>query len=181
MDSPHEVGAAAGPSSNEAIPADPAEEHWDASSVASEYTEDPPGHDTLLLHLLESLESIESRGDFAAIIPCAANFKPHIHVQGVGHVQLPLSKDQARQIIEQAHPAPYGKGSETLVDEAVRRTFEIDPDSFEIKNPEHWNLWVRKVMTRALRKMGVDAGNVQAELYKMLIYEEDAMFKAHTE
>lgn len=132
-------------------------------------------------YLWDALSEIKSGGEFAAIDHCPGEFKPEIHVQGVGDIQLPLSEEQARKIIEQAHQAPYGKGSETLVDVSVRRTFEIDPGSFEIRNPDVWNRWVKHFTERLTRKRGVAGHPVQAELYKMLIYEEGAMFKAHTE
>jgi hypothetical protein len=33
--------------------------------------------------------------------------------------QLPLSAEVAKKIIQAGHASPYGKGSETLVDESV--------------------------------------------------------------
>jgi hypothetical protein len=128
--------------------------------------------------LLAALDTIESPGTFASKgeLPYV---DPQINVQDVGPVTLPLQESQARQMIEQAHQAPYGKGSETLVDTKVRNTLELNPDQFKLENP-HWDSYVEKACACAARDLGVDVP-VSAELYKMLIYEKGAMFKPHTE
>jgi hypothetical protein len=82
-------------------------------------------------------------------------------------------------MIDKAHHAPYGKGSETLVDTAVRNTWELNPDQFEFGNPE-WDKYIEEACACVARDLGVDSP-VSAELYKMLIYEKGAMFKPHTE
>lgn len=128
--------------------------------------------------LLAALNAIESSGTFASKgeLPYV---DPQINVQGVGPITLPLQESQARQMIDQAHQAPYGKGSETLVDTTVRDTLELNPAQFELGNPD-WDSYVETACAWVARDLGVDAP-VSAELYKMLIYEKGAMFKPHAE
>lgn len=40
-------------------------------------------------------------------------------------IGLPLSKVDAQKIIDASHQAPFGRGTETLVDKAVRNTWEL--------------------------------------------------------
>lgn len=152
------------------------------SSVVSDLSTRKPRKGTRA-DINQAMAGIKAVGDFAAFAPIQGEFEPVIQVNGVGNIKLPLGEAQARQIIGKAHQAPYGKGSETLVDVSVRRTFELDPDQFEMANPVHWSKIVNKQLGVVLQKLGVDSKGVlvHAELYKMLIYEEGAMFKAHTE
>ena len=71
-------------------------------------------------NLSEYLEFIGS-GTFATSgsLPNAAN--PGLRIEGVGNVGLPLSDRDAIDIARVCHEAPFGKGSETRVDRAVRR------------------------------------------------------------
>lgn len=45
-----------------------------------------------------------------------------LSVHGVGKIILPLQEAQVRELIAASRQAPYGKGSETIVDTAVRNT-----------------------------------------------------------
>jgi len=128
-----------------------------------------------------ALAGLKAVGNFAASAHIYDDFEPVVHIHGVGNIRLPLSEGQARKIIEKAHQAPYGKGSETLVDVSVRRTFELNSDQFDIANPGHWTKVVQEQLEVVSQELGVDGKGVQAHLYKMLIYEKGAMFKAHTE
>lgn len=135
-------------------------------------------HPSIKKELAEALDCVQPAGTFASQgeLPFA---DPQIKVNEVGTICLPLQESQARQLMEQAHQAPYGKGNETLVDTAVRNTLELNPDQFELVNPD-WDNYVRQVCASVARDLGVDAP-VSAELYKMLIYEKGGMFKPHTE
>ncbi|MFO7905266.1 MAG: hypothetical protein ACQESR_17160 [Planctomycetota bacterium] len=46
---------------------------------------------------------------------------PGLDVDGLGAVGLPLTKAQARKLIKLCQQAPYGKGTETVVDTDVPR------------------------------------------------------------
>ncbi len=54
----------------------------------------------------------------------------------MGVVGPPLTKTHARKLIKLCRQAPYGKGTETVVDTAVRRVWELDPAQFKLTNPK---------------------------------------------
>ncbi|MBS0445776.1 MAG: hypothetical protein JSR59_07490 [Proteobacteria bacterium] len=74
--------------------------------------------------LASVLQTVGTPGDFFAAGHCALHV-PLIEVDGVGPIALPLLPAQAAQLIAAAERAPYGRGGETLVDTAVRRTWQI--------------------------------------------------------
>ncbi|KAF5659957.1 hypothetical protein FHETE_9239 [Fusarium heterosporum] len=130
--------------------------------------------------LLKAIESIRAPGAFAfnAVLD---KLPPDlgISVNGVGRIPLPLNESHARRIISKAHRAPYGKGSDTIVDTTVRNTWEIDPTQFAIT----WSGWsssLRNIRGVVAQQLGINT-TVHADLYKMLLYEKGAMFKAHTD
>ena len=73
--------------------------------------------------LLDALDDITAPGSVAGSARITVTPPVDVHVHGVGPISLPLDEDKARQIISVRHQAPYGKGSETLVDTAVRNTW----------------------------------------------------------
>lgn len=139
------------------------------------------GFDHLQDGILDGLQPIQTTGSFASFAPLSSNHNPRIHVRDVGEIRLPLCEEQARQIINKAHQAPYGKGSETLVDTSVRNTWELEPSSFFFEEPERWQETLQSLKQSLAATLGMAGLEFQAELYKMLIYETGAMFKAHTE
>ncbi|MCC7151984.1 MAG: 2OG-Fe(II) oxygenase, partial [Rubrivivax sp.] len=83
----------------------------------------------------------------------------------------------AAQLIAVAERAPYGRGADTLVDTAVRRTWQIGADRVHIKG-RHWNAMLEGVVEQAAAGLGAGVG-VEAELYKLLIYDEGSFFLEH--
>lgn len=72
-------------------------------------------------------------------------------------------------------------GSRTIVDPSIRRTWQLSPDQFELRNPK-WPSVVQRVTEQVAQELGcTEAGSVNAQLYKLLLYEEGAMFKPHKE
>lgn len=70
-----------------------------------------------------------------------------------------------------------------MVDETVRKTWEIDGSRVSFSN-QAWHGWLDdRVVRTAAENLGVasDPSCIRAELYKMLLYEEGAMFKPHKE
>ncbi|KAK4150553.1 hypothetical protein C8A00DRAFT_36858 [Chaetomidium leptoderma] len=102
-----------------------------------------------------------------------------LFVHGVGDIKLPLQEDQARQLIAQSRQAPFGKGSETIVDTAVRNTWELDASQFEFRGAA-WPQVLDRCVNHVANSLGI-ASPITAELYKILVYEKGAMFKAHTD
>eukprot|EP01032_Pedospumella_encystans_P013797 gene13797-15868_t len=105
---------------------------------------------------------------------------PAVHVDGVGRIAYPLCKEQTVTLLGVSSQAPFGKGTETVVDVDVRRAWQIDSNLVHI-NP----LWLSNSLPMLVKdccaKLGIDAvkANVRANLYKMLLYEEGGHFKKH--
>lgn len=137
---------------------------------------------TLRAYLEECLTNIQSNGSFAMFESSNNAPNPCIHLRGAGVIGLPLSDRDAKAIVEASHEAPFGKGEKTIVDTKVRRTWEISPAEFQLRNPA-WNTFIKSIVAKVSAGLGIDAASrgVRAELYKMLLYEKGAMFKPHQE
>jgi len=128
--------------------------------------------------LCSALDAVKTAGSFAAFGRIAPdNIKP-ITVHDVGSIAFPLRRATVKQLIEKARQAPYGRGSETFVDTAVRNTWELDAAQLNLSS--QWGSTVQSACKWVAKELGI-AVPVSAELYKMLIYEKGAMFKAHTD
>ncbi len=122
------------------------------------------------------LSTVRRPGDFYASgrIELLA---PRIDVEGVGPIALPLLPVQAQQLVAIAEQAPYGRGAETLVDTAVRRTWQIAPDQVRIAG-KHWSKTLDDIVARVADGLGVSEP-IAAELYKLLIYDKGSFFVSH--
>jgi len=107
----------------------------------------------------------------------SALLAPSIEVAGAGFVALPLLEDQAKRLIAGAEQAPYGRGQETLVDTSVRRCWQIGADRVKIGGAR-WRDTLKEIVARAAEGLGVE-GDVDAEFYKLLIYEPNGFFISH--
>ncbi|MEN8260754.1 MAG: 2OG-Fe(II) oxygenase [Pseudomonadota bacterium] len=126
--------------------------------------------------LAAALSTVQNPGDFYGV-GTTDIFVPRIEVNGVGPIALPLLKAQAEQLVAVAERAPYGRGEETLVDTAVRRTWQIDADRVRIKG-KHWTQTLESIVVRAAEGLGV-AGPVEADFYKLLVYDAGSFFVSH--
>ncbi|UKZ88872.1 uncharacterized protein TrAFT101_004602 [Trichoderma asperellum] len=111
--------------------------------------------------LLSALSSIQTSGSFASF-----DVLPNRRLS------------TSCQLIAKARQAPYGKGSATIVDTTVRNTWELDAGQFTFRSPD-WPGFIQDLCTRVALDLGINAP-ITAQIYKMLIYEKGAMFKAHT-
>ena len=128
-------------------------------------------------HLLEALAAIDRPGDVAAAGDWAL-VMPGLEVEGLGTVGLPLPKTQARALIRRCRQAPYGKGTQTLVDTDVRRVWEMDPEQFELTNPK-WEALIESIVDEAKQRLGLRERKLSAHLYKLLLYEKGNFFLPH--
>ena len=131
---------------------------------------------TAATDLAEILETVVRPGDFVT----SGSFEllpPSIEVEGVGPIALPLLPDQARQLVAVAEQAPYGKGPETRLDTSVRRTWQIGPERVRIRG-KHWSATLKQLLTRIGEGLGV-SDPIEAEFYKLLIYDAGSFFVGH--
>jgi 2OG-Fe(II) oxygenase superfamily len=131
---------------------------------------------TLATDLARLLSSVRRPGDFFAS-GTVDLLTPRLEVDGVGPIALPLLPYQAEQLVTVAEPAPYGRGEATLVDRAVRRTWQIDPDRVRIGG-KHWARTLEMIVARVADGLGVTEP-VAAELYKLLVYDQGGFFVNH--
>lgn len=128
-----------------------------------------------------ALSEIKSSGSFMTQKLLSAAVIPGLHVPGVGAIGLPISTDHAKAMIKSSRMSPYGKGTETLVNETVRKSWQLDANQFSLQN----SLWEKQVAAykdEAIAGLGLTTAKpeeVKVELYKLLIYEEGAFFLPH--
>ncbi|MEC3965804.1 2OG-Fe(II) oxygenase [Flagellimonas halotolerans] len=128
-------------------------------------------------NILICLQDIKGSGKFASIRTADFIF-PGLEVETVGEVAYPINQFQAKALIQVAHKAPFGKGSQTIVDNNVRSAWEIDADKLHFNNP-NWNGFLGKAIKNIKTDLGLEDYTVTAHLYKLLIYEEGDFFLSH--
>jgi hypothetical protein len=106
---------------------------------------------------------ISSGGSFAvggiASFPCL----PGLKIEGVGDISFPLIPFQADLIKETGTQAPYGKGSETIVDKTVRNTIQLSPSLVQFS--PRWPSMLDDLARTACAGMGIDKDTFRTELY----------------
>lgn len=103
---------------------------------------------------------------------------PRVEVEGVGTLAFPVPASQVAQLMAVAARAPYGRGEHTLIDESVRRTWQLTVDQVRVGGAA-WLKVFPEVVGRVVAGLGCDGVPVMAELYKLLVYETGGFFKAH--
>ncbi|KAK5123057.1 hypothetical protein LTR85_003253 [Meristemomyces frigidus] len=162
----------------------PDEEEVDGSDVVEESDEDVLEELTLSdakSALCEALNGIEAAGNFATFGALKQRSDPRISLDAHGAIQLPLTAADAARIIAKSHQAPFGHGTQTIVDPAVRRTWELNPEQFYVTNPAFWQVQ-QEALHAACHGLGIEGGDaIEAQLYKLLLYEKGALFRPHTD
>ncbi|MFN0203750.1 MAG: 2OG-Fe(II) oxygenase [Bacteroidia bacterium] len=132
---------------------------------------------TITEDILEFIKNITSNGTYSAF--GKKDFiLPRLSIKGFGELALPITELQARELIKAAHKAPFGKGSQTILDENVRSAWEIDANDLTFKSAK-WEKWLEELVKEAKIQLGVGNQEVSASLYKMLIYEKGSFFTWH--
>jgi hypothetical protein len=110
----------------------------------------------------------------AGVLPA---IDPGIEVDGLGEMKLPLPAKKVRGLVACCTAAPFGKGTRTYVDKKVRRTFELDPKKFHLSDA--WNSAIARATESAAAQLGLPADQLEARLYKLLVYERGGFFLPH--
>jgi hypothetical protein len=87
---------------------------------------------------------------------------PQLEVEGLGALKLPLKPSTAKKLIACCQASPYGKGTQTLVNTQVRKTFELDPKGFRLGDA--WNSAVADTTRMAAEQLGLPADRLEARL-----------------
>lgn len=136
-----------------------------------------PGQSLSWQNLLHALDNIQTFGDFSWADSYHRFVNPGLDIDGYGQVPLPLCPRAAQKIKQACRPAPFGKGDKTLIDDSVRKTWELDNTRFRIGN-SHWQDFLdNHILARASQQLGLVGAHVK--LHKLLLYEAGSFFKHH--
>jgi hypothetical protein len=103
---------------------------------------------------------------------------PRVEVEGVGLLSFPVPQTQIEQVIRHADRAPYGRGEETIVDESVRKVWQLPANQVRIGG-KSWEKTFSQLLATVVEGLGCADAKVSAELYKLLVYDPGGFFKAH--
>ncbi|KAJ4364668.1 hypothetical protein N0V83_009265 [Neocucurbitaria cava] len=150
----------------------------------NEYSEDEgddadlyQSEDEFMTRLQECLDDVHYQGTFSACQKLSVYPNPGLQVKEVGTIGLPLSARDAQAVASVCKQSPFGKGDETVIDETVRKTWELDTTEFVCRNPA-WMTYLNTLTQQAIQDLGVQVP-ASAQPYKLLLYEEGAFFKPH--
>jgi len=139
-------------------------------SIRIEYNES-------LKPLEKLLKGVERAGDVfvsgAMEIPM-----PKVEVEGVGVLSFPVPDAQIRQLVQHAVRAPYGRGEATILDESVRKVWQLPPEKVRLGG-KSWPATFDGILQQVITGLGCEGMAVGAELYKMLVYDTGGFFLAH--
>ncbi len=132
---------------------------------------------SLASKILETIAKIDRPADFCTNGQCPMML-PGLNVKGIGDIGLPLTPTEAKRMIKACRQAPYGKGTETVVDTKIRKVWELDPEQFSLKNPK-WPSMLDVVLREVETNLGLPNKSLAAHLYKLLVYEKGGFFLPH--
>jgi len=127
--------------------------------------------------LTRLLQSVDRTGDYCIGDKIFA-FMPQIEVDGVGQLSFPVTEQQIDLLIHSAERAPFGKGTETVIDTSVRDCWQIDGSLIHITG-KAWSESFNKIMKEVSEGLGLDDDQLHAEIYKLLVYQKGGFFSAH--
>ena len=104
-------------------------------------------------------------------------FFPLIEIKGLGELAFPLPVAQAKALVAVAQAAPYGHGTQTVLDEKVRKCWQLDASQVSLKSPQ-WKKFLAETIEQVRKDLGIK-GRVSAHPYKLLLYGKGGHFKAH--
>lgn len=126
--------------------------------------------------LLETLTAITGTGQFHS-----TGHHPYLllglNVTGLGEIAFPLHPVLAKELKKLAEAAPYGKGEDTILDESVRKCWQIDASQFQLASTA-WKHYLKKITATVATDLGITE-EVIADPYKLLLYEKGGHFLPH--
>jgi len=132
---------------------------------------------SITAHRLAETIGRATRSAKFCVAGCLPVVDPGIDVDGLGAIRLPLKAATAKKLVGQCRVAPYGKGTQTFVNKKVRDTLELDPKKFRLS--QEWDAAVARAARLAAEQLGLPAEQVEARLYKLLVYEKGGFFLPH--
>lgn len=127
--------------------------------------------------LTQLLDSVERPGDFCThgrmFLPM-----PTIEVADLGLLSFPVPASQVRALIDVAERAPYGKGTQTVVDTSVRDCWQLDASRLRVGG-HAWPETFATILDAVATGIGCPANALDARLYKLLVYPTGGFFSPH--
>lgn len=123
----------------------------------------------------DHLDEVQATAQFATCYPVLHPANPGLIVNDT-LIPLPLVPRDAEILKAACRRAPFGRGDETVVDESVRKTWELDHTQFQLANPA-WPGFLNSLIPGVTVPLGMK--DVRIEPYKLLLYEEGSFFQRH--
>ena len=95
---------------------------------------------------------------------------PLLSVAGVGVMPFPVPDAVLAALIEDAEPAPFGRGTETVLDRSVRDSWQFRPERVKLGG-KAWPGTFQEILASVEEGLGCPKGGLSAELHKLLLYE----------
>ena len=99
-------------------------------------------------------------------------------MEGAGALSFPVPETQIKDLIAVAERAPYGKGTATVLDRSVRDCWQIDARRVRLGGAG-WKDTFERLLAAAADGLGCSADRLDAQLYKLLVYEPGGFFAPH--
>ena len=127
--------------------------------------------------LERAINAVERPGDYCTHgkVECAM---PRLEVESVGTIAFPVQPAQIASLIEAADRAPYGRGSETVLDTSVRDCWQIDASKFTVGGGR-WEESYGSILDNVAEGLGLPRDCIEAQPYKLLVYERGGFFTPH--
>ena len=127
--------------------------------------------------LERAINAVERPGDYCTYgkVVCVL---PRLEVAPVGTIAFPVQAAQIASLIEAADRAPYGRGSETVLDTSVRDCWQIDAAKFEVGGGR-WEDSFGSILDKVAVGLGLPREGIEAQPYKLLVYERGGFFTPH--
>lgn len=74
-------------------------------------------------------------------------------VEDFGPISFPIIQTEAKRLIKKCKPIIFKSNEITRVGKSIRASYNLDPNSVEIKNPE-WNAKLKELVTRVAKTLG---------------------------
>lgn len=132
---------------------------------------------TIKNDILKQLNQLKGSGKFACMHKNKFVF-PGLTVQGLGELAYPINEMQAKALIQSAQQAAFGIGNQTVYDNNVRKTSEIEASKLEFTNKD-WEKFIDKALENIKEGLGLEDYTITANLYKLLIYKTGDFFLPH--
>ncbi|ETM51067.1 hypothetical protein L914_05001 [Phytophthora nicotianae] len=101
-----------------------------------------------------------------------------LFVNDVGIIPFPLAPDHAEKLISRCEKSPFGHNMDTKMDENVRKSWQLQPDQVEFRNPL-WQEGLDKLTKTIATRLGYKGVALRGVLYKLLVYGEGGHFLKH--